>query len=234
MLKGRIALVTGASSDIGAAVAKEYAKNGAHVILLGRDLKKLEAVDDIIKVFDGESTIINMDLSDFDKIPLLAASISTRFTKLDILVGNAAIMGDLGLLIDCRQEMWHNIFNINLHANWELIRHLDPLLKLSDSGRVIFITSDSVKMQNPAFWGPFMISKSAIEAMARLYSAETQHTNVKVNLVNPGPVATKMYKKAYPGQDLSLIAQPEDITEIFVKLASEKCVFSGKTHEAQT
>lgn len=233
MLKGKVALITGASKGVGAAVAKRYAKEGAHVILLGRGLKKLEMVDDIIKVFGGESTIINMDLTEFDRIPALAASISARFEKLDILVCNASIMGDLCLLSDCAEEMWCTAFDINLHANWQLIKNFDSLLKLSNAGRAIFVTFDVVDMKNLSFWGPHAISKSALESMVRIYAAETRHTNIKANLVSPGAIASDIYKKAYPGQDLSLIAQPDDIIDVFLRLASEDCKFTGRMHHAQ-
>ncbi len=233
MLKGKIALITGASSGIGAAIAKQYAKEGATVILLGRDLKKLEAVDDLIKVCYGESVIINMDLTESDKIASLAASISNKFGKIDILVGNAVLMHDLGLLIDYTEDVWRAVMSTNLDANWQLIKYFDSLLKVSEAGRAIFLSSDSVRMENPSFWGPYMISKSALEAMVKIYAHETKHTNIKANLVVPGPVNTATYNKAYPGQDAAGLSQTEDMTEIFLKLASDKCKFSGRSYYAQ-
>ncbi|MBQ4874512.1 MAG: SDR family NAD(P)-dependent oxidoreductase [Rickettsiaceae bacterium H1] len=233
MLKGKIALITGASSGLGASLAKQFAKEEAHVILLGRDLKKLEAVDDIIKVFGGDPTIISMDLTESEKIASLAASISHRFNKLDILVGNATSMTDLGLLVDHNEESWHHIFNTNLHANWQLIKHFDPLLKLSNAGRAVFVSCDACRLENPSFWGPYMISKVALESMVKIYAAETKHTNIKANLVIPGPIATETHRKAFPGQKLSQLSQPEDIIEIFLKLSSESCKFSGRTYQAQ-
>ena len=233
MLKGKVALITGASSGIGASVAKDYAKEGANVILLGRDIKKLEAVDDIIKVFDGESIIISVDLTESDKIASIASSISRRFEKLDILVGNAAVISELGLLSDCAEEVWHKVFSTNLYANWQLIKHFDSLLKLSSAGRAIFVTSDMVRVENLSFWGPYILSKIALESMVKIYAAETSHTNIRANLVIPGPVGTEIHRKAYPGQDLSLLPKPDDITEIFLKLASDNCKFSGKVHYSQ-
>lgn len=233
MLSGKIALITGASGGIGAAIAKQYAKEGAHVILLGRDLKKLEAVDDIIKVFEGESTIISFDITEFDKIPSLASTISNHFGKLDILISGATFMHDLSMLVDYTEESWHLTFNTNLHANWYLIKHFDPLLKVSEAGRAIFISSEVMDMDNLSFWGPYAIAKSALTSMVKIYAEETKHTNIKSNLVIPGPVATKTYQKSYPGQDMSLIGQPDDLVDVFLRLASDQCRFSGKTHYAQ-
>ena len=137
------------------------------------------------------------------------------------------------MLVDYTEESWHLTFNTNLHANWYLIKHFDPLLKMSDAGRTIFISSDVMDMNNVSFWGPYAIAKSALTSMVKIYAEETKHTNIKSNLVMPGPVATKTHQKSYPGQDNSLIAQPDDLVDIFLQLASDKCRFSGKTHYAQ-
>lgn len=230
MLKGKVALITGASGGVGSIIAKRYAEEGAHVILLGRDLKRLEAVDDIIKVFSGESTIINMDLIDFEKISSLAASISNRFGKLDILVGNAAIITELGLLVDYTDEAWQMVFNTNFHANWQLIKHFDSLLKISDAGRAVFVGADIVAVQNKSFWGPYAISKVALESMVKIYAEETRHTKMRVNLVIPGPVATSIQRKSNPGKE----PLPDNLdTDVFVKLASDDCHLSGIVHYAQ-
>ena len=233
MFNGKVALITGASSGVGAAIAKKYAKEGAHVILLGRDLKKLEAVDDIIQVFGGQSTIINMDLTEFEKIASLASTISNHFEKLDILVSSATHMEELSLLVDYTEETWDLALKTNLHANWYLIKYFDPLLKISEAGRAIFVSSDVIDMPNPSFWGPYAITKSALTTMVKIYAEETKHTKLKANLVIPGPIATRTHQKSYPGQDISLMAQLDDIMDVFLKLASEECHFSGKVHYAQ-
>lgn len=220
-LKDRIALITGASKGIGAAVAKRYAEEGAHVILIARTLSGLEEVDDQIQNnTGGQATLVPMDLHDHDKIDALAANVLERFGKLDILVGNAGILGDLRPLAHVTEEIWNDVMNINLTANWRLIRAFDPLLRESDSGRAIFVTS-GVTISNSPYWGPYKISKAALESMVKLYAVECETSNVKVNMVDPGVVATEMRASAMPGEDPETIPTPESVTDIFIKLASK-------------
>jgi len=214
-LSTRVALITGASRGIGAAVAKRFASEGAHVILIARNSKDLEAVDDAI---GGGATLVPLDLLEFDKIELLAAQVAQRFGKLDILVGNAGLLGELSPLTHTAPEDWDKVMALNVTANFHLIRCFDVLLKKSDSGRAMFVTS-GVTARAAAYWGAYAVSKSALEAMVNIYAAENAKTSVKTNLIDPGGVRTRMRAKAFPGEDPMALPAPEDITDVFVKLA---------------
>lgn len=230
-LKDRIALITGASRGIGAAVAKRMAAEGAHVILVARTVGGLEAVDDEIKAAGGKATLVVLDLIQHDKIDALGASIAERFGKLDILVGNAAILGDLTPLSHAEPPMWERVMSVNVTANWRLIRSFEPLLKRSDAGRAMFVTSGVTRSVHP-YWGPYAVSKSALETLVKTYAAEVRHTGIKVNLIDPGVVRTKMRATAMPGEDPMTLPPPESITDVFVKLASSECHATGEIFPA--
>ena len=232
-LKDRIALITGASRGIGRAVALRFAREGAHVILLSRDLGALGRVDDEVrKAGDGkEATLIPLDLADGGAIDALGPKLYERFGKLDILVGNAGILGRLSPLAHIPSEHWERVLAVNLTANWRLIRTLDPLLRRSDAGRVIFVTSSGVADEARAYWAPYSVSKMALETLAKTYADETRDSAIKVNLVHPGATATRMRAEAYPGEDQSTLRQPEELTEIFVKLASPDWTAMGEIVE---
>jgi NAD(P)-dependent dehydrogenase (short-subunit alcohol dehydrogenase family) len=229
-LKGRIALITGASRGIGRAVALAYAREGAHVILLSRDLGALGRVDDAVrKAGDGkEATLIPLDLADGPTIDALGPSLYERFGRLDVLVGNAGILGRLSPLTHIPSEHWERVLAVNLTANWRLIRTLDPLLRRSDAGRAIFVTSSDVANSARAYWAPYSVSKMALETLAKTYAEETSDSAVTVNLVDPGATATRMRAEAYPGEDQSTLRQPEDLAEIFVQLASPDWTERGR------
>ncbi|MBM3618302.1 MAG: SDR family NAD(P)-dependent oxidoreductase [Alphaproteobacteria bacterium] len=227
-LAGRIALVTGASRGIGWAVAKRFAAEGAHVIAVARTKGGLEALDDAIRAEGGEAiTLVPMDLSDFSKIDQLGGIIHQRFGKLDILVGNAAMLGTLGPLSHAKPSMWEKVMNLNVTANYRLIRSFDPLLRLSDAGRAIFVTS-SVGAKPRAYWGPYAASKAALESLVGSYAEELHGTNLRVNLIDPGKVRTGMRKEAYPGEDVSKLASPDDVTDRFVELALASTDVNGQ------
>jgi NAD(P)-dependent dehydrogenase (short-subunit alcohol dehydrogenase family) len=226
-LKDRIALVTGASRGIGRAVAVRFVQEGAHVLLLARKLKALEAVDDAIKSAGGKATLIPLDLADGKAIDALGPSLYERFGRLDVLVGNAAILGALSPLPHIKSEHWERVLATNVTANWRLIRTLDPLLRASDAGRVIFVTS-GVARSARAYWAPYSVSKAALECLARTYANETADTAIKVNLVDPGAVATSMRAEAYPGEDPAKLRTPEDIAESFVQLATKDTSATGE------
>jgi NAD(P)-dependent dehydrogenase (short-subunit alcohol dehydrogenase family) len=216
-LKDRIALVTGASRGIGRAVAVAYAREGAHVLLLARTRKALEPVDDAIKALGGPATLIPLNLAHGQKIDALGPTLYERFGRLDVLVGNAAILGRLSPLTHIPSEHWDQVMNVNVTANWRLIRTLDPLLRRSDAGRVIFVTSSA--QSGPAYWAPYSVSKMALETLAKTYANETADTHIRVNLINPGATATRMRAEAYPGEDQMTLKTPEDVAEHFVALA---------------
>jgi NAD(P)-dependent dehydrogenase (short-subunit alcohol dehydrogenase family) len=217
-LKDRIALITGASRGIGRAVALRYAREGAHMLLLARTRKALEEVDDAIKAEGGTATLIPLNLAHGAKIDALGPNLYERFGRLDILIGNAAMLGRLSPLTHVPSEHWERVLAVNLTANWRLIRTLDPLLRRSDAGRAIFVTSGGAH-DGEAYWAPYSVSKAALEALAKTYARETAGSSVKVNLIDPGEVATSLRAEAFPGDDPSTLRQPEELTEIFVKLA---------------
>jgi NAD(P)-dependent dehydrogenase (short-subunit alcohol dehydrogenase family) len=216
-LKDRIALVTGASRGIGRAVAVAYAREGAHVLLLARTRKALEPVDDAIKALGGTATLIPLNLAHGQKIDALGPTLYERFGRLDVLVGNAAILGRLSPLTHIPSEHWDQVMNVNVTANWRLIRTLDPLLRRSDAGRVIFVTSSA--QSGPAYWAPYSVSKMALETLAKTYANETADSHIRVNLIDPGATATRMRAEAYPGEDQMTLKTPEDVAEHFVALA---------------
>jgi NAD(P)-dependent dehydrogenase (short-subunit alcohol dehydrogenase family) len=211
-------------------VARRFAGEGAHVLLLARNLKSLEAVDDEIKTAAGASTLIPLDLADGKAIDALGPSLYERFGRLDIFVGNAAILGGLSPLPHIKSENWERVFAVNLTANWRLIRTLDPLLRRAEAARVIFVTS-SVARSARAYWAPYSVSKAALECLAKTYANETADTAIKVNLIDPGPVATSMRAEAYPGEDPKTIKTPDAIAEAFVRLAMAEHRETGRIVE---
>ena len=219
-LDDRIALITGASRGIGAAVAKRFAAEGAHVILVARSVDGLEAVDDAIQAAGGTATLVPTDLSDWPTIDRLAHPILERWGRLDVLVGNAAMLGPLSPVGHIAPDHWENAFKLNVHANWRLIRALDPLLRASPAGRAIFVTSGITRNLHP-FWGAYAASKAALEALVLTYAAEVAQTNLRVNLINPGPIRTEMRASAFPGEDPMSLPAPDEITKAFVALAEK-------------
>ncbi|MEX1059820.1 MAG: SDR family NAD(P)-dependent oxidoreductase [Methyloceanibacter sp.] len=230
-LKDRIALITGASRGIGRAVGLVFAREGAHVLLLARTRKALEEVDDRIRAGGGKVTLIPLDLADGKAIDALGPSLYERFGRLDVLVGNAAILGRLSPLTHIPAEHWVRSFAVNVTANWRLIRTLDPLLRRSDAGRVIFVTS-GVAGSARAYWAPYSVSKAALEALARTYANETSDSPIKVNLIDPGATATRMRAEAYPGEDQTTLPTPGDVAERFVALAMPDWSETGQIIEA--
>jgi NAD(P)-dependent dehydrogenase (short-subunit alcohol dehydrogenase family) len=231
-LKDRIALITGASRGIGRAVAEKFAREGAHVLLIARDREALEAVDDAIKEQGGTATLIPLNLAHGPKIDALGPTLYERFGRLDILVGNAGILGRLSPLPHIPSQHWEQVIRVNLTANWRMIRTLDPLLRRSDAGRVIFVTSSGVAHSGRAYWAPYSVSKAALECLAKTYANETRDSPIKVNLINPGATATGMRAEAYPGEDQSTLRTPEEIAEKFIALAMADWTESGQIIEA--
>ncbi len=230
-LKDRIALITGASRGIGRAVALAFARQGAHVLLLARAQTALEEIDDAIKESGGKATLIPLNLTDGKRIDALGPTLYERFGRLDILVGNAAILGRLSPLTHIPSEHWERVIATNLTANWRLIRTLDPLLRRSDAGRVIFVTS-SVAHTAKAYWAPYSLSKAALETLAKTYANETSDSAIKVNIIDPGATATRMRAEAYPGEDQATLRTPEEVAEVFVEFALPSFTETGRLIEA--
>jgi NAD(P)-dependent dehydrogenase (short-subunit alcohol dehydrogenase family) len=226
-LKDRLALVTGASRGIGRALALALAQHGAHVVVVARTIGALEELDDEIRKDGGKATLLQLDLSKGDKIDQLGPTLFQRWGKLDIFVGNAGVLGPLSPLHHVTEDAWNQVIDINLSANWRLIRTLDPLLKRSDAGRAVFLTSGAATGKY-AYWGPYGVSKAGLEALVKTYAHELEDTSVRVNLVNPGPVRTGMRAKAFPGEDPDTLPPPDALVPLFLELVSPECDFSGR------
>jgi NAD(P)-dependent dehydrogenase (short-subunit alcohol dehydrogenase family) len=218
-LDGRVALVTGASRGIGRAVARRFAREGAHLILNARTQGALEELDDEIRTLGGHATLVPADLTNYSKIDEMGAAVFQRYGRLDILVGNAAMLGILGPLGHTDPALWEQTVALNLTANWRLIRSFDPLLRQSDAGRALFVTSGAAQGAVP-YWGVYATSKAALETMVKIYAAEVAKTAIRVNLVDPGVIRTAMRAEAFPGEDPMTLKPPDDIARIFVDLAS--------------
>lgn len=217
-LAGRIALVTGASRGIGAAIAKAYAREGAQLVLLARTVGALEEMDDAIRAEGAPpALLVPLDLRDFDAIDRLGASLYERYGKLDVLVANAGILGALSPTSHIDPKVWQQVIDINLTANYRLIRSLEPLLKRSEAGRAVFLTSGAARGVRP-YWGAYAVSKAGLESLVRDWGGELLKTNLKVNLVNPGATRTAMRAAAYPTEDPESLKTPEEIAEAFVQL----------------
>ena len=232
-LEGRIALVTGASRGIGAAVARRYAAEGARLVLVARGAEALERVDDEVRAAGAEATLVPMDLADHDAIDRLGAAINERFGRLDVLVANAGVLGGLAPLAHTESETWRQVMEVNLTANWRLIRSCDPLLRASDAGRAIFVTSGAARGAIP-YLGPYSVSKAALEALVRTYAAENAKTKIRANIVDPGAVRTDMRAQAFPGEDPLSLIEADAITDVFVELARPDCRRNGEVVAAQS
>ena len=231
-LAGRIAVITGASRGIGAAVARRFAAEGARLVLIARTVGGLEELDDQIREAGGPgATLVPLDLRESDAIDSLGASLYERFGHLDILVGNAAVLGTLSPLGHIEPAAWAEVMDINLTANWRLIRSLDPLLRRSQAGRAIFVSSGAAAAPH-AYWGAYAASKAGLEMLVKTYAAELAKTEVRANLIDPGAVRTAMRAKAFPGEDPQSLPAPEEITERFVELAEARCARNGEVVRA--
>lgn len=223
---GRIALVTGASRGIGKAAAIALGAAGYHVICLARTVGGLEETDDSIQAAGGSATLVPLDLKDTAALDRLGASIFQRWERLDAFFGNAGVLGALSPLGHLDPKLFDELLSVNVTANWRLIRSLDPLLKRSEAGRVLFATS-TVGHAPRAFWGGYAMSKAALESLAQTYAAECGETNVRVNLINPGATRTAMRQKAMPGEDPTTLPGPDDIAPLIVEMLSPAWTQNG-------
>ena len=189
-------------------------------------------VDDAIKAVGGSATLVPLDLLEMNPIDQMGAAIFERFRRLDVLVGNAATLGILSPVAHVQPRIWEEAFALNVTANYRLIRSFDPLLRLSESGRAIFVSSGAADTAKP-YWGPYSASKAALESMVLTYAGEVAHTAVRANIVRPGPVRTSMRAEAFPGEDPMSLVPPDAVTDVFVELASADCQRNGETLNAQ-
>lgn len=209
-LSGKIALVTGASRGIGYHSALALAKAGAHVICVARTVGGLEELDDEIKSIGGNATLVPLDLLDFDAIDRLGGSIYERWGKLDILLGNAGMLGSLSPIEHIEPKTFEKVFALNVTANWRLMRSLSPLLREAEHGRAIFMTS-SFATENKPFWGVYAASQSALQTLAATWSKETAKSSLTVSLLDPGPTETALRASAMPGEDRANLQHPSEI-----------------------
>jgi NAD(P)-dependent dehydrogenase (short-subunit alcohol dehydrogenase family) len=230
LLADRIALVTGASRGIGYATALALARAGARIVAVARTVGGLEELDDQIRATGGSATLVPLDLKDYAGIGRLALALHERFGRLDVLVGNAGILGPLSPLGHVEPAAWDEVMAVNVTANWRLIRALDPLLRCSEAGRVVFISSD-VAAQATAYWGPHAASKAALEVLTRTYAAETATTKVRVNVLVPGPIRTRMRAQAFPGEDPMALETPDKVADKIVELCLPSLQVSGKLYD---
>lgn len=229
-LLNRVAVVTGASRGIGRAAALALAEAGAHIIALARTQGALESLDDEIRARGSSATLVPVNLKDLDALDRLGAAIHERWGKLDILLGNAGQLGELAPITHIDQPVWDEVMTVNVTANYRLIRSFDPLLRASDAGRAIFLTSGAAHSCK-AYWGAYAISKAALEALVRTYAAETVTTPIKVMLLSPGALRTSMRRAAMPGEDPLTLRTPEDLAPHIVKLALPSWSETGKIYD---
>jgi NAD(P)-dependent dehydrogenase (short-subunit alcohol dehydrogenase family) len=232
-LASRIALVTGASRGIGYATARALAKLGAHVVAVARTQGGLEELDDAIRGDGGSATLVPLNLTDFEGIARLGAALHERHGKLDILVGNAGVAGPSSPLGHIELKPWNDVMAINVTANFRLIRCMEPLLRRSDAGRAVFITSGAAN-KAPAYLGPYATSKSAVETLARVWANETASTPIRVNLFSPGPIRTRMRATVMPGEDPLTLDTPEQAAELIVPLCLPTWSETGKFYDYPT
>lgn len=209
-LDGAIALVTGASRGIGAAAAIELARLGARVVITARTQGGLEETDDAIRALGGEATILPLDLREGGQIDAIGPTLYQRFGRLDILVHNAGAMGRLTPVSHILPDDWADVVGVNLAASWRLIRTCDPLLRQAPTGRAVFVTESRAR-EPRAYWGAIGTTKAGMEHLLLTWAQEVATTKVRVNLFDPGPVATRMRSNAFPGEDRSTLPAPETV-----------------------
>jgi NAD(P)-dependent dehydrogenase (short-subunit alcohol dehydrogenase family) len=229
-LAGRIALITGASRGIGYATGIALARAGAHVVAVARTVGDLEELDDAVRAAGSAATLVPLDMRDYDGLYRLAAALNERHGRLDALVGNAAIAGVPSPLDHIEPKAWDEAFAVNVTANWHLIRAMDPLLRRSDAGRAVFVTSRAATLAR-AYWAPYSVSKAALDVLARTYAAETSSTAVRVNLFDPGATRTRMRAMVMPGEDPMTLPTPAEVAERIVDLCLPGFAETGKLYE---
>ncbi|PZN55246.1 MAG: oxidoreductase [Proteobacteria bacterium] len=236
-LTGRIAVVTGASRGIGYFIAKHMAAAGAHVIAVARTVGGLEELDDEIKAErartgKGEATLVPLDLADMEGIDRLGGAIYERWGKLDILVANAGVLGTISPIGHVEAKTFEKVMTINVTSTWRLIRSVDPLLRASEAGRAIILSSNAAHSAR-AFWAPYSASKAAVETLMRSWAAETQNYPLRVNAADPGATRTAMRAQAMPGEDPATLPHPSDIAARIVPMASPTLTRTGQIYQAR-
>jgi NAD(P)-dependent dehydrogenase (short-subunit alcohol dehydrogenase family) len=232
-LASRIALVTGASRGLGYATARALAKAGAHIIAVARTQGGLEELDDEIRKLGGTATLVPLSLTDFDGIARLGAALNERHGRVDILIGNAGVPGPSSPLGHIDLKLWNDVMAVNVTANFQLLRCMEPLLRKSDAGRAVFITSPEANTAK-AYRGPYASSKAALETLARVWAHETASTPIRVNLFNPGPVRTRLRATVFPGEDPMTLDTPEQVAEFIVPMCAPEWRETGRLYDYET
>jgi NAD(P)-dependent dehydrogenase (short-subunit alcohol dehydrogenase family) len=231
VLKGRIALVTGASRGVGRAAARALASEGAHVVALARTQGALEDLDDEIRSLGSTATLVPLDIRDFDALDRLSGAIMERWGALDVLIANAGVLGAITPLRDFDQKPFDEVVAVNITANWRLLRAMDPALRASSAGRVVAITSNEAWRTRP-YWGVYAMSKAALESMMRAYAEETKSlTPIRVTIVNPGPMRTEMRRSARPGEDPMSIPAPDDLMPELLRFVQPAWAETGALYD---
>ena len=218
-LSDRIVLVTGASRGIGRACALAFAEAGAHVVATARTQGALESLDDQILAQTGRrATLVPLDLAEPAGLDALGLALHQRFGRLDVMLHAGAALGAITPVSHVEPGLWDRIMTVNATASWRLIRSMEPLLKASEAGRALFITSSRAATPR-AFWGPHSASKAAMEAIVRVWADEIENTAVRAALIDPGALRTRMRAEAYPGEDPTTLPEPSEITPMVLELA---------------
>lgn len=221
-----VAVVTGASRGIGYAVAKVLAARGFHIVAVARTVGGLEELDDEIKAAGSSSTLVPLDLRDFDAIDNLGLALFQRFGRIDALVGNAGVFGVSTPLAHLKPKDFSDVFDVNVVANYRLLRSMDPLLRRSEAGRVVFLTSDFSRANKP-FFGPYAASKAALNAAVLTYAAEIANSDIRCNLFDPGPVRTALRGRAFPGENPDALQKASEVAPFVADLCAPDIVFNG-------
>jgi NAD(P)-dependent dehydrogenase (short-subunit alcohol dehydrogenase family) len=229
-LADRIALVTGATRGIGRAVALALAREGAHVVAVGRTQGALEEIDDAVRTAGSSATLVPLDMRDYPGIYRLASAVAERYQKLDVLVGNAGVVGERAPVDHVDPANWDEVMAVNVTANWHLLRAMNALLRRADAGRVALITSGAATHPR-AYSGAYSVSKAALNALGQIYAAETSSTAIRVNLFNPGPTRTRMRALVMPGEDPMTLPTPETVAEKILDLCLPGCTETGKLYD---
>jgi NAD(P)-dependent dehydrogenase (short-subunit alcohol dehydrogenase family) len=232
LLEGKVALVTGASRGLGRSAALALAREGAHIIATARTQGGLEELDDEIKAAGSSATLVPMDIKDYPAIDRLGAAIFERWKKLDILLGNAGLLGAITPVAHLEPKVFDDVMAVNVTANYRLIRSMDPLLRTAPNGRAVFVTSGSATNFKP-FWGVYSVSKAALEAVVKTYAAEMETTTVRANLFSPGPTRTNMRAKAMPGEDPMTLPHPDEVAKQIIALCTDGCTDNGAVFRYQ-
>jgi NAD(P)-dependent dehydrogenase (short-subunit alcohol dehydrogenase family) len=229
-LADRVALVTGASRGIGYALALKLAHAGAHVVAVARTVGGLEELDDAVRAAGSSATLVPLDMRDYPGLYRLATALNERYQRLDVLVGNAGIAGPSSPLDHVEPKAWDEVMAINVTANWHLIRAMHALMRRSEAGRAVFITSGAASHAH-AYLGPYSVSKAALNALARTYAVETSSTPIRVNLFNPGPTRTRMRAFVMPGENPMTLPTPEQVAEKIFDLCLPSFMQTGKLYD---